>query len=77
MGELPTGKTVACDAYKYRQKVQAELGRPPIVPVIYIQPPQKCGAKDLFKEIIEYLKFKATKETVLDFRNRYRRFPFN
>ena len=50
--------------------MQAEVGRPPIVPVVYIQPPQKCGAKDLFEEIIEYLKFKATKGTVSDFRNR-------
>ena len=47
-----------------------EVGRPPIVPVVYIQPPQKCGSKDLFKEMIEYLKFRATKGTVSDFRAR-------
>lgn len=65
-----TGKTVACDAYRYRQKPQQEVGRPSIVPVVYIQPPQKCGSKDLFKEMIEYLKFRATKGTVSDFRGR-------
>jgi len=59
-----------CDAYRYRQKPQQEVGKTPIVPVVYIQPPQKCGAKDLFQEIIEYLKFKATKGTVSDFRGR-------
>ncbi len=70
VGESRTGKTVACDAYSYRQKPQQEVGRPPIVPVVYIQPPQKCGSKELFKEIIEYLKFRATKGTVSDFRGR-------
>ncbi len=70
VGESRTGKTVACDAYRYRQKPQQEVGKTPIVPVVYIQPPQKCGAKDLFQEIIEYLKFKATKGTVSDFRGR-------
>ena len=64
VGESRTGKTVACDAYRYRQKPQQEVGKTPIVPVVYIQPPQKCGAKDLFQEIIEYLKFKATEGTV-------------
>ncbi|WP_230968521.1 TniB family NTP-binding protein [Nostoc sp. WHI] len=70
VGESRTGKTVACDAYRYRQKPQQEVGRPPIVPVVYIQPPQKCGSRDLFKEMIEYLKFRATKGTVSDFRGR-------
>jgi DNA transposition AAA+ family ATPase len=70
VGESRTGKTVACDAYRYRQKPQQEVGRPPIVPVVYIQPPQKCGSKDLFKEMIEYLKFRATKGTVSNFRGR-------
>ncbi|MEH2172545.1 TniB family NTP-binding protein [Nostoc sp.] len=70
VGESRTGKTAACDAYRYRQKPQQEVGRPPIVPVVYIQPPQKCGSKDLFKEMIEYLKFRATKGTVSDFRGR-------
>ncbi|MEH2253764.1 TniB family NTP-binding protein [Nostoc sp.] len=70
VGESRTGKTVACDAYRYRHKPHQELGRPPIVPVVYIQPPQKCGSKDLFKEMIEYLKFRATKGTVSDFRGR-------
>ena len=46
------------------------MGQTLIVSVVYIQPPQKCGAKDLFQEIIEYLKFKATKGTVSDFRGR-------
>lgn len=70
VGESRTGKSVGCDAYRYRHKPQQEVGRPPIVPIVYIQPPQKCASKELFKEIIEYLKFRATKGTVSDFRGR-------
>jgi len=33
-------------------------------------PSPKCGAKDLFKEIIEYLRYRAVKGTVSDFRSR-------
>ncbi|OYE04982.1 transposase [Nostoc sp. 'Peltigera membranacea cyanobiont' 232] len=70
VGESRTGKTVACDAYRLRHKPLKEIGRPPIVPVVYIEPNQKCTSKDLFKEIIEYLNFRATKGTVSDFRGR-------
>jgi len=70
VGESRTGKTVACDAYRLRHKPQQEAGRPPIVPVVYIRPNQKCGPKDLFKKITEYLKYRVTKGTVSDFRDR-------
>ncbi|MBD2074357.1 TniB family NTP-binding protein [Phormidium sp. FACHB-592] len=70
VGESRTGKSMACEAYFYRHKPQQEPGKKPIVPVVYIQPPQKCGAKDLFKEIIEFLKHRATKGTISDFRGR-------
>lgn len=70
VGESRTGKSVACEAYFYRNKPQQKTGKKPIVPVVYIQPPQKCGAKDLFKEIIEFLKHRATKGTISDFRGR-------
>jgi len=70
VGESRTGKSVACESYFYRYKPQQEIGKKPIVPVIYIQPPQKCGPKELFKEIIEFLKHRATKGTVSDFRGR-------
>lgn len=33
-------------------------------------PPQKCGAKELFREIIECLKFRAVKGTISEFRSR-------
>lgn len=68
VGESRTGKSIACEAYFYRNKPQQQTGKKPIVPVVYIQPPQKCGSKELFKEIIEFLKYRATKGTVSDFR---------
>lgn len=70
VGESRTGKSIACEEYFYHNKPQQETGKKPIVPVVYIQPPQKCGSKELFKEIIEFLKHRATKGTVADFRGR-------
>ena len=40
------------------------------VPVIYIKPPPKCGAKEFFKEVIECLKYRAVKGVISDFRDR-------
>ena len=70
VGESRTGKSIACEAYFYRNKPQQDIGKRPIVPVVYIQPPQKCSPKDLFREIIEFLKHRATRGTVADFRGR-------
>ena len=70
VGESRTGKTAACEAYTLRNKPQQEGRQTPIVPVVYIMPPSKCGAKDLFKEIIEGLRYRAVRGTVSDFRSR-------
>jgi hypothetical protein len=70
VGESRTGKTVACEAYTFRNKPKQEGKQAPTVPVVYIMPPAKCGAKELFREIIEYLKYRAVRGTVADFRGR-------
>ncbi len=70
VGESRTGKTVACNSYRLRHKPIQEVGKPPTVPVVYIQIPQECGAKDLFKAIIEHLKYQMTKGTVAEIRDR-------
>ncbi|WP_013324724.1 TniB family NTP-binding protein [Gloeothece verrucosa] len=70
VGESRTGKTIACNAYRLRHKPIQNPGKPPIVPVVYIQIPQECGAKDLFGAIIEHLKYQMTKGTVAEIRNR-------
>ena len=70
VGESRTGKTIACNSYRLRHKPKQEVGKPPTVPVVYIQIPQECGAKDLFKAIIEHLKYQMTKGTVAEIRDR-------
>lgn len=70
VGESRTGKTVACDAYRLRHRPRQEPGQPPIVPVVYIQPPQDCGSRELFKAIIEHLKYQVAKGTVGEIRSR-------
>jgi len=70
VGESRTGKTAACVAYTLRNKPKQEGRQAPTVPVVYIKPSSKCGSKDLFKEIIESLRYRAVKGTVSDFRSR-------
>ncbi|MGK7958103.1 MAG: TniB family NTP-binding protein, partial [Crocosphaera sp.] len=70
VGESRTGKTIACNAYRLRHKPIQTPGKPPIVPVVYIQVTQECGAKDLFGAIIEHLKYQMTKGTVAEIRQR-------
>ncbi|WP_373479135.1 TniB family NTP-binding protein [Geminocystis sp.] len=70
VGESRTGKTIACNSYRLRHKPKQEIGKAPQVPVIYVQVPQECGAKDLFQGIIEHLKYQMTKGTVSEIRKR-------
>ena len=69
VGESRTGKTIACNSYRLRHKPKQEVGKPPQVPVIYLQVPQECGAKDLFQGIIEHLKYQMTKGTVSEIKD--------
>ena len=70
VGESRTGKTVGCDAYRLRNEPKQEAGKPPTVPVVYIQIPQECGAKELFRVILEHLKYTLTKGTVAENRDK-------
>lgn len=70
VGDSRTGKTIACEAYKLRHKPKQERGKPPVVPVMHIQPPQECSARDFFRVIIEELQYKVVKGTVGEIRNR-------
>ena len=70
VGKSRTGKTMACEAYKLEHKLRQEIGKPPIVPLIYIHPPQECSSRDLFALIIEGLKYKIVNGTVREIRER-------
>lgn len=73
IGESRTGKTMACNAYRLRHKPIQQMGKPPIVPVAYIPADPDCSSKDLFRLIIEHLKYQMTKGTVAEIRERTRR----
>jgi len=66
VGEPQTGKTMTCDAYLLRNKPQQVAGKPPTVPVIYIQVPEECGAKEFFGVILRYFNYQLVKETVAE-----------
>jgi hypothetical protein len=70
VGESRTGKTIACESYTLRNKPTQKGQQTPFVPVVYIMPPSKGGSKELYKEIIEALRYRAVKGTVSDFRSR-------
>lgn len=70
VGASRTGKTMGCNAYRLRHKPTQEHGKPPTVPVVYIQIPQECGARDLFSMILEHLKYQVIKGTVSEIRDR-------
>jgi DNA transposition AAA+ family ATPase len=70
VGESRTGKTIACESYVFRHKPQ-QIGRQtPTIPVVYLMPPAKCGFKDLFRSIINGMKYRAVDGGISDLRER-------
>jgi DNA transposition AAA+ family ATPase len=66
VGESRTGKTMACDAYLLRNKPQQVVETAMTAPVIYIQVPVDCGAKEFFGIILRYFNYQVVKETVAE-----------
>jgi DNA transposition AAA+ family ATPase len=71
VGDSRTGKSMMCDAYRLRHKPQQVAGKPPIVPVVYVESDEECGAKDLFKLILKALghKLATTNRSVAEIRD--------
>jgi DNA transposition AAA+ family ATPase len=70
VGESKTGKTMTFAAYLSRNQPQQIEGKPFIVPVIYLQIPQECSAKELFGVILSHLKHQVTNGTITEIRDR-------
>ncbi len=70
LGESRTGKTCGIKSYMREHPPQQLAGLPPMVPVLTVQVPQDCGAKELYVLISEALKFRVTRGTTADLRRR-------
>jgi DNA transposition AAA+ family ATPase len=72
VGDSRTGKTMACQAYRSRNKPTNIAGKPPIIPVIFISATSDCGAKELFRLILEALnlKYQVARGTISEMRER-------
>jgi DNA transposition AAA+ family ATPase len=70
LGESRTGKSSAVKSYQRDNSIRSRPGLSPAQPVVILQVPQDCGAKELYTLILEALKFKAIKGTTADLRRR-------
>jgi hypothetical protein len=70
VGPSRTGKTMSCNAYRLRHPPNQAVGKPPTVPVVYIQPPPECKARELFRSILEHLNHQMVNGTVGEIRSR-------
>ena len=70
IGDSRTGKTFACDAYRLKNAPELRKGDAPIVPVIYWHATTETGQRELFVGLLEYLKYRITRGTLAELRER-------
>jgi len=70
LGDSRTGKTVGCNSYRLRNKPTIEGGRPNVIPVVFVEPPPECTAKNLFTCILEGIRHHFTGGTIAQLRQR-------
>ncbi|WP_013334781.1 TniB family NTP-binding protein [Gloeothece verrucosa] len=70
VGESRTGKSVACNAYRLLSPPVLKRGEPPSISVVYWQSSPESGPGDLFKGILDYLKYQLSRGTVSEMRER-------
>jgi len=70
IGDSRTGKTFACDAYRLKHSPLQLNGDAPIVPVIYWHATTETGQRELFVGLLEDLKYRITRGTIAELRER-------
>lgn len=70
IGDSRTGKTFACDAYRLKYAPKQPNGDAPIVPVIYWHATTETGQRELFVGLLEHLKYRITRGTIAELRER-------
>lgn len=70
IGDSRTGKTFACDAYRLKYTPEQTNGDAPIVPVIYWHATTETGQRELFVGLLENLKYRITRGTIAELRER-------
>ncbi len=70
IGDSRTGKTFACDSYRLKNAPELTKGDAPIVPVIYWHATTETGQRELFVGLLEYLKYRITRGTLAELRER-------
>ncbi|ACK66971.1 TniB family protein [Rippkaea orientalis PCC 8801] len=69
VGESRSGKTVTCKSFEKRYNKIKTGNKKRIKPIVYIQSPQNCGAREFFTKILKALN-KPTNGNVSDLRER-------
>lgn len=73
IGDSRTGKTFASDAYRLQNLPSQKKGDAPIVPVIYWHATTETGQRELFVGLLENLKYRITRGTLGELRERVHR----
>lgn len=70
IGDSRTGKTFACDAYRLKHMTAGENPEAPFFPVIYWHATPETGQRELFIGLLEELKYRVTRGTLGEIRQR-------
>ena len=70
IGDSRTGKTFACDAYRLKNVPLPAGGDAPMVPVIYWHATTETGQRELFVGLLEQFKYRITRGTLAELRER-------